>query len=46
MERLGVATAADLESGTLAERLLGDVVAADGVVIAPPLVGAWTRMPA
>lgn len=44
MERLGVATAADLEPDTLAERLSGDVLATDGIVISPPLVGAWTHM--
>jgi SAM-dependent methyltransferase len=43
MERLGVTTAADVQPDTLAERLLADVVAADGVVIGPPLVGAWAR---
>jgi predicted O-methyltransferase YrrM len=46
MERLGVATAADLQADTLAERLLRDVVAADGIVIGPPLVGAWAHTPA
>jgi ubiquinone/menaquinone biosynthesis C-methylase UbiE len=45
MERLGVATAADVEPDTLAERLLHDVVAFDGIVIGPPLVAAWARMP-
>jgi ubiquinone/menaquinone biosynthesis C-methylase UbiE len=43
MERLGVATAAEVQPDTLAERLLADIVAADGVVIGPPLVGAWAR---
>jgi ubiquinone/menaquinone biosynthesis C-methylase UbiE len=46
MERLGVATTADLEPDTLAERLLGDVLAAEGIVISPPLIGAWTHTPA
>jgi hypothetical protein len=46
MERLGVTTAADMDPETLAERLLRDVLAVDGVVIGPPLVGAWARMPA
>ena len=46
MERLGVATAADLKPDTLAERLLGDILAVDGIVIWPPLVGAWARTPA
>jgi ubiquinone/menaquinone biosynthesis C-methylase UbiE len=43
MERLGVTTAADLQPDTLAERLLRDVRAADGIVIGPPLVGAWAH---
>jgi hypothetical protein len=46
MERLGVTTAADLQPDTLAERLLRDVVASHGIVIGPPLVGAWARTPA
>ena len=46
MERLGVTTAAEVQPDTLADRLLGDVLAVDGIVIAPPLVGAWARMPA
>ena len=46
MEHLGVTTAAEVQSDTLADRLLGDVLALDGIVIAPPLVGAWARTPA
>jgi SAM-dependent methyltransferase len=46
MERLGVTTAADLQPDTLAERLLRDVLASHGIVIGPPLVGAWARTPA
>jgi hypothetical protein len=46
MERLGVTTAAEVQPATLEERLLADVVAADGLVIGPPLVGAWTHIPA
>jgi len=45
MERLGVATAADLQPDTLAQRLLDDVLAHDGIVIGPPLVGAWAHTP-
>jgi SAM-dependent methyltransferase len=43
MERFGVATAADVQPDTLADRLLRDVLAANGIVIGPPLVGAWAR---
>jgi hypothetical protein len=39
-------TAADVQPDTLADRLLGDAFAVDGIVIAPPLVGAWARTPA
>lgn len=46
MERLGVTTAAELQPATLAERLLADIRAVDGVVIWPPLVGAWAHTPA
>jgi ubiquinone/menaquinone biosynthesis C-methylase UbiE len=38
MERLGVATAGDIQPDTLARRLLDDVLACDGIVIGPPLV--------
>ena len=46
MERLGVATAADVPPDSLAQRLLDDLVACDEIVIGPPLVGAWARSPA
>ena len=42
MERFGIATQADVQPSTLAQRLLEDTVANDGIVITPPLVGAWT----
>lgn len=42
MERLGVATAAEVDADTLADRLLADVRKDEGVVIGPPLVGAWS----
>ena len=46
MERLGVATAAELQPDTLSQRLLDDVAGNDGICIAPPLVGVWARTPA
>ncbi len=46
MERFGVATATDVDPDTLAERLLSDLRASDGIIIGPPLVGAWARKPA
>lgn len=42
MERFGVATAADIELETLAERLSDELDSVGGVAISPPLVGAWT----
>jgi SAM-dependent methyltransferase len=45
MEHLGVTTAADLQPDTLADRLRDELLVADGVVIGPPLVGAWARTP-
>jgi hypothetical protein len=46
MERTGVATAAEVGVHTLAARLREEVVAADAVVVPPPLLGAWARKPA
>ncbi|MER7544686.1 class I SAM-dependent methyltransferase [Spirillospora sp. NPDC127506] len=45
MERTGVATAAELDPATLADRLLADVLAHDGCVFGPPMTGAWTTVP-
>lgn len=41
MERLGVATAGEVDADTLADRLMSDVRRDEGIVIGPPLVGAW-----
>jgi hypothetical protein len=43
MERTGVATAATVEVETLAARLREAAVAAGATLVAPPLIGAWTR---
>ena len=45
MERTGVASAAEVEVDTLADRLREEIVAADATVVSPPLIGAWTRKP-
>ena len=45
MERHGVATAAEVGIDTLAARMREEVVAAGGVLMPPPMVGAWTRLP-
>ena len=46
MERLGITTAGELQSDTLAERLQDELRAANGIVISPPMIGAWARVPA
>jgi len=43
MERLGVATIAELQLDTLEARLREETVQADAVVFMPRFVGAWTR---
>lgn len=43
MEKLGVAQAEEVQIDTLAQRLRDEVVATGGVIVAPPLVGAWAR---
>jgi ubiquinone/menaquinone biosynthesis C-methylase UbiE len=43
MVKLGIATEEEVSIYTLAERLRGETVAADGVVKAPEVVGAWAR---
>jgi SAM-dependent methyltransferase len=42
--RFGIATAAEVDIDTLAERLRAETVAHGGVVKTPDLVGAWTRL--
>jgi len=45
MERLGVATRADVEPTTLADRLLAETLSSDGYVIGPPMTGVWAARP-
>jgi SAM-dependent methyltransferase len=45
MERLGIATADKMAPDTLADRLQDDLRAANGIVISPPMIGAWARLP-
>jgi hypothetical protein len=45
MENLGIATAAEIEPATLAERIRDEVTACNGVVVSPALIGAWSRKP-
>jgi 2-polyprenyl-3-methyl-5-hydroxy-6-metoxy-1,4-benzoquinol methylase len=43
MERLGIATAAEVEVETLEDRTRAEIRALGTVVMTPPLVGAWAR---
>lgn len=43
MERVGVATAAEVAVDTLAERLRAEAVQHNACLMAPPFIGAWTR---
>ena len=45
LERFGITTATELQADTLAERLQGELRAAHGIVISPPMIGAWARLP-
>lgn len=45
MEKTGVATRAEVDPDTLADRLLAETLEADGCVYGPPMTGAWTRLP-
>jgi len=43
MERLGVATAAEVEIDTAAERVRQETIENNACIVLPPLIGAWTR---
>ena len=45
IEATGVATAAEVDPDTLADRLRADVMATGGVAASAPLIAAWTRLP-
>jgi len=44
MERLGIATSAEVEPDTLADRLLAELTAENGIVVWPPMIGAWSHI--
>lgn len=44
MERLGVATAAEIDIETLASRMQSEVVAAGSVIVGRSEIGAWSRV--
>ena len=43
MERLGIATASEVNTETLAERVFDEVVQCAGVVVGRSEIGAWSR---
>lgn len=44
MERLGVATAADIDCETLVERMRNEAIASAGVIVGRSEIGAWPRV--
>ena len=43
MERLGVATASDVDPDTLVDRVLAEMLASGSVVVGRSEIGAWSR---
>jgi len=43
MEKLKIATSAEVEVSTLAKRMRDEVMTGKGVVLSPALIGAWSR---
>lgn len=43
IEKLRIATATEVDVSSLAQRLRDEVVAANGVVLSPGLIGSWSR---
>jgi ubiquinone/menaquinone biosynthesis C-methylase UbiE len=46
MEKLGVATRAEVDPATLPDRLVAETLEVGGCVICPPMIGAWAVRPA
>jgi len=44
MERLGVATAVEVNAESLAERVINEIVRCGSVVIGRSEIGAWSRI--
>jgi hypothetical protein len=44
LERLGIATAAEIDYPTLADRMIAEVIANDSLIIGRAEVGAWVRV--
>src|SRR5581483_3259248 len=45
LERAGLATALEVGTDTLADRIRDEVTRSGAVVVAPPFIGAWVRKP-
>jgi SAM-dependent methyltransferase len=45
MERMKIATAAEIGIDTIEQRMRDEVVAGKGVILSPALIGAWARRP-
>ena len=43
MERLGVATAREVDAQTLAERVLDEIIGSASVIVGRSEIGAWSR---
>lgn len=46
VEKLGIATAEEIGVDTLTDRLNAEIDALDGLVVGPPMYGAWCTVPA
>lgn len=44
LEKFGIAAEAQVEIGSLRERVQNEILAGGGVAIAPSLIGAWTKL--
>jgi hypothetical protein len=44
MERLGVATASEVQIHTLAEQVLAEVIANNSIIVGRSEIGAWARV--
>jgi len=42
MEKLNITTATEVDLSSLAQRMRDEVVASNGVVLSPGLIGAWS----
>lgn len=45
MQQFGIAKAEEVQIETLAQRLRDEVTSGGGVIVIPPLVGAWAHKP-